>query len=327
MKCLAFFAIMPLFAAAAPLPRLGLTGPVGPTVANPRTVASLRIDKPGLYENLIVDANFADTIAVRITADHVTLKNCEIKNTRKNGLEIYAADVTIENCNIHHCLAGTFADQKDAHGITGQPTRLTVKNCQIAYVSGDCLQFDPGRKPWSDVTIDHCHLYTAPLDADAAGFKKGQIPGENALDTKQLASNPRSKITLQNSLVHGFKSKPDGGQIDNAAALNLKNNVQALVDNCTFYDNDICLRLRGPGPGKTKPAKPDKDYGGAHVTVTDCRFYDSHLALRLEDNLDHFTLTRPAFGKGITRKIKQVKTHLNLPLADEQQAPPLSVGH
>jgi hypothetical protein len=101
------------------------------------------IDKPGVYENYLIDADWADADAVRIKADRVTLRRCEIRNGKRDAIEVYANDVVIEDCSIHHFLAGTFADQKDAHGITGRPTRLTVRNCDIGYLSGDCLQFDP----------------------------------------------------------------------------------------------------------------------------------------------------------------------------------------
>jgi len=33
-----------------------------------------------------------------------------------------------------------------------------------------------------DVTIENCKLFTGPLPADAGAFKKGEQPGENALD-------------------------------------------------------------------------------------------------------------------------------------------------
>jgi hypothetical protein len=313
LPCLLAPSTIPASPATQPA-TVGLTAPIGPW-NNPKRVASLRIDKPGLYENYIVDADFADVDAVKITADNVTLRNCEIKNARKDGIEVYGSDVTIENCKIHHLLAGTFNQQKDAHGITGRPTRLTVRNCEIAYVSGDCLQFDPGRGKWSDVLIENCRLYTGPLPEDAAGFKKGEQPGENALDTKQKSANPRSRIIIKNSLIHGFRK---GGQIGNLAALNLKNHVHATVENCTFYDNEIALRLRGPGkPGKQSPE------GGAHVTVTDCRFYHTDTAIRAEDNLEQLTLLRPAFGEGVTQKLKQVSSSKKIQLPPEQPAPPL----
>src|ERR1044071_249028 len=102
---------------------IGLTGPVGPRRATiPKQ--TLRVDKPGVYEDLLIDAQWADTDAVHIRADQVTLRNCEIRNALRDGVEVYGSDILIENCHIHHLLAATFVNQKDAHGITGRPTRL-----------------------------------------------------------------------------------------------------------------------------------------------------------------------------------------------------------
>jgi hypothetical protein len=286
-------------------PAAGLSGPVG-VQGEPKRVRALVIDKPGVYENYLVDAEFRDVDAVRITADGVTMRNCEIRNGTKDGIEVYAADVTIENCKIHHFLAGTMAEQRDAHGITGRPTRLTVRNCEIGYVSGDCLQFDPGRGMWGDVVIEHCRLFTAPLAADAAGFKKGDRPGENALDTKQLAKNPRSKITIRDCLIHGFAK---GGQINNCAGLNLKNHVEAVVERCTFYDCEIALRLRGP----------DEKNGGAAVTASDCTFDDVDVAIRTEDALKDCKITRPRFGPSVKQKHKNAgKAAVGFQMTEEQ---------
>ena len=171
---------------ASPPP--GLTGPVG-TDGSPKRVSRLILDTPGVYENYLVDAEWGTRQAVKIMADGVTLRNCEIRNNRHNAIGVFAKDAVIENVRIHHMLKGTFKDQQDAHGITGRPFNLVIRNCEIFYVSGDALQFDPGRDPWDNVTVEHCVFWTGPLPADAAGFKKGERPGENALDTKQDNGN------------------------------------------------------------------------------------------------------------------------------------------
>ena len=38
--------------------------------------------------------------------------------------------------------AATGKEQHDAHGITGRPTNLTIRNCDIGLTSGDSIQFD-----------------------------------------------------------------------------------------------------------------------------------------------------------------------------------------
>ena len=110
-------------------------------------VQRLSITKPGVYENILVDGEWADGTLVKITADGVTLRNCEIRNGTHNAVTVYARDVVIESCKIHHALSGTYAEQHDAHGITGRPTNLTIRNCDIGLTSGDAIQFDPGRAP------------------------------------------------------------------------------------------------------------------------------------------------------------------------------------
>lgn len=290
-------------------PTFGLTGAVG-HLDNPKRVDALTIDKPGVYENYLIDTNFAARDAVRIKADNVVLRNCEIRNGRQDAIEVYAADVLIENCKIHHFLAGSFKDQKDAHGITGRPMRLTIRNCDIGYVSGDCLQFDPGRGPWDQVLVENCRLFTAPLPQDAAGFKKGEQPGENGLDTKQSAKNPRSRLTLRHCIVAGFAKN---GQISNMAALNIKNHVDVRVENCLFIDNEIALRLRGPG-------KADNAYGGAHATIADCYIYRTDVAFRIEDNLKDLAILRPRIDKTVRREFHFVGSAAMTP-TDPQPAP------
>ena len=178
----------------------------------------------------------------------------------------------------------------DAHGVTGSPQNLVIRNCDIGLVSGDSIQFDPGRRPWDNVLVERCTLWTGPLPADAAGFKRGQRPGENAIDTKQLASNPRSRITIRRCLLHGWNQP---GQISNLAALNLKNNVAVTVEHTLLHDNEIAFRLRGG----------DGEYGGALVTITDCAVYDSSIAIRAEDKIPNLKIHRLGIAPTVKSKL------------------------
>src|SRR5688500_2808576 len=204
---------------------------------NPKRVQRLVIDKPGVYENFLVDGEWGGSTLVKINADDVTLRNSEIRHGKHNAVTVYAKNVVIDSCKIHHLLAGSFGKQQDAHGITGRPTNLTIRNCDIGMVSGDCIQFDPGRGAWDNVLVESCTLWTAPLRIDAAEFKQGERPGENAVDTKQQVTNPRSRLTIKNCLFYGWNQP---GQIGNMAALNLKDHVRVTVLNCIFRDNEIC---------------------------------------------------------------------------------------
>jgi hypothetical protein len=257
---------------------------------NPKRVDRLSIKTPGVYENILVDGKWGDSTLVKIVSDDVTLRHCEIHSGRHNAVVVAGKNLVIESCKIHHALAGTFKDQKDAHGITGRPTKLVIRNCEIGMVSGDCIQFDPGRGAWDEVIVENCTFWTGPLELDAAGFKRGERPGENGIDTKQRTSNPRGRLTIRNCLFQGWKQP---GQVSNLAALNLKNHVDVKVENCLFRDNEICLRLRG-GEG---------DYGGALVSIERCAVYDSGVAVRVEDKIRDLKIRNLGIGGGIEKKL------------------------
>jgi hypothetical protein len=301
-------------AQAAESPTFGLIGPVGPQ-GTPQKPPAMRgrwdITQPGVYENFLVDPDFEDFDAIRVRANGTTLRNFEVRNGRQDAIEVYADDVRIESCRIHHFLAGSFQNQVDAHGITGRGARLTVRNCEISHCSGDAWQMDPGRGEWSDVVLEHCDISMGPLQKDMAGFKAGQAPGENGVDTKQSVDLPRSRLTIRNCVFHGYRAS---GYIGMPAALNLKDHVEVLVENCLFYDNFVAVRLRGPG-----------SRGGAQVTLKDCWFYDCDLAIRLEDRAQALRIVRPHFGSGVKRRFQQVGGAPPGAMIDEgQDAPALT---
>jgi hypothetical protein len=267
---------------------VGTQGTIG-APAGAKVVNRLEITKSGVYENLIIDGKFASGNLVKITADNVTVRNCEIRHSSGNGIGIFGTKVVIEKCRIHHLLNGTFEDQQDAHGISGRWGDVVIRNCDISYPSGDCIQFDPDRKSNGKVVVENCTLWTGPLSADLAGFKAGQRPGENAVDTKVKSVGPRCELIIRNCHLHGWNQP---AQIDNVAALNLKENVNAEVTHCVFQNNEIAIRARGPG-GR----------GGAHVVVSDCAIYDSQTGVRAEDKLEVLKLTSLGFAGDIARRV------------------------
>lgn len=267
---------------------VGVQGPVG-CGKNPKKVSRLQITKAGVYENFLVDSHWADGNRVKITANDVTLRHCEIRNAGGNGVGVFGMNVLIEGCKIHHCLAGTFKQQRDAHGITGRWGNVTIRNCEIYHVSGDCIQFDPDRRSAGRLLVENCTLYAGPLPADSAGFKRGQRPGENAFDSKTPPTGPRCKLEFRNCLMHGWNQP---GQISLLAALNIKENVDAVITRCLFQDNQVCFRLRGP-----------TRRGGAQVSIDDCAIYDSMVGVRMEDGLRNLRINRLGVGSGIDRKI------------------------
>lgn len=276
---------------SVPSKSVGTRGMVG-CLENPQLTSRLEISKPGLYENIRIDAGGRGGNIVKITADDVILRNCEIFNGTGNGIGVFGTRVLIENCRIHHLLAGSYEDQHDAHGITGRWGDITIRNCDISYTSGDSIQFDPDRQSHGSVIIEDCRLWTGPLEEDAPGFKAGQRPGENAVDTKVPPGGARSKLVIRNCHFHGWNQP---SQIENMAALNLKENVDAEIIHCVFEDNEIALRLRGPGKN-----------GGARVTVVDCAIYDSQIGVRAEDKIEFLKIDGLAFGGGVTERIRFV---------------------
>jgi hypothetical protein len=126
------------------------------------------------------------------------------------------------------------------------------------------------------------------LPAAAAGFNKGDVPGENALDTKANVhpSSWKGTITLRDSVFYGFD--PKGAYIGNRAALNLKNQITGVVERCTLYDNEIGFRIRG-GTGAT---------GGVDgLLIKNTVLYRNQYHARLEDDCKNVSFLHNTFGQ------------------------------
>ncbi len=171
--------------------RIGTQGAIG-CGPDAKQVKRLVICEPGVYENILVDGAWGDSTLVKIKADDVTLRNCEIRHGRHNAVTVSAKNVVIESCRTHHVLAGSFKQQKDAHGITGCPTNLTVRNCDIGWTSGDYIQFDPGRGAWDQVLIENCTLYDSLVAVRAED-------GIENLKLRRLGVGAGIRRTLQNA--------------------------------------------------------------------------------------------------------------------------------
>lgn len=282
------------------------------TLANPKVVERLEITEPGIYENILVDGNWQGGNRVKITADGVTLRHCEIRNVSGNAIGIFGNKTVIEFCKIHHCLAGNFKEQTDSHGISGRWGDTIIRNCEIAYTSGDSVQFDPDRQSTGTVTIENCTFWTGPLPEAAAGFAKGERPGENAIDTKTPDGPERCKLIVRNCYFHGWQQP---AAIANAAVFNLKETVEAHITGCVLGDCEIAFRLRGPGRNKE----------GALVTIEDCAIYNAEVGVRAEDLLRGLTIRNLAFGEGVKEKYRFASQGLGEGYVNEGEttAPPL----
>jgi hypothetical protein len=95
---------------------------------------------------------------------------------------------------------------------------------------------------------------------------------------------------VRNCVFYGWNQP---GQIGNMAALNLKNHVEARIENCVFRDNEICFRVRG-GTG---------EYGGALVTIENCAVYESQVAVRAEAGIRDLKIHRMGLGAGIVTRL------------------------
>ena len=255
-----------------------------------------------VFENLILDGNYndRDVVVIRDGADSTVIRNCEIRNGTRDGVDISDADwLLIENCEIHHMLNGSYSDQKDAHGVTGGAMRyLTIRGCNIHHVSGDCYQSDPDRKLnpiWDHILIEDCDMWTGPLTEDAARWKKYEIPGENVVDTKVRKpgssgmpvdaevedSIPRPHLVLRNVRAWGYTR----GYIGNRAVFNLKEKVEVELDRVVVHDSEVAFRLRG-------------SLGGAHVKVTNSLIYNCEYAIRAEHGVKNVRFYNCTFGEG-----------------------------
>ena len=222
---------------------------------------------------------------------------------------MFGTKVVIENCRIHHLLHGSFKQQQDAHGITGRWGDVTIRNCDISYVSGDCIQFDPDRKSQGSVVIEDCHLWTGPLPAAALGFRAGERPGENAVDTKTKPDGERCKLTIRNCYMHGWNQP---AQIGNVAALNLKENVDAEITHCVFSDNEVAFRVRGPGTrGGARSASTlalcttRRSPSGPRTRSSSSRSADSRSGKGVAERIRFVPAkSKPAFGSGSTGEIE-----------------------
>jgi len=227
------------------------------------------------FENLVLDGRFATkarAIKGGREAHQLVVRNCEIKNFTRHAVDLDGADCVVENCHIHHILWWNEGERDDAHGIVCMfASNLLVRNCNVHHVSGDCFQCDRGK--WQDLRIEDCEFWDGPLEADMAGFKKGDLAAENAVDTKLGMAKPRGRLVLKNSKFHGFRTK----FIPVAAALNLKENIDVVVDGCEIRDSHVALRLRGHSKGAVM-----------WPTIVNCVIRDCDLAVRHEDRLGNF---------------------------------------
>ena len=261
------------------------------------------------FEDLIFDGQFgtADVLDINDDAHHLNLLSVEIRNSGRDCIDMGApTGVRITNSSIHHCLHYDSGDEsrQDAHGIVaGAVQDLQITDTDIHTFSGDGLQLGPSREEpgWNDVVITGSRIWLEPLAEDVNGFFAGQVPGENAVDTKTPAGGERANLTIEDTEVWGFR---DGVDFSNQAALLLKENVNAVVRRTHIHSSEIGLRVRGPSD-----VRPE----GAHVRVVSSVIEAVDVAVRYEDDIEKLDLWHVTFGAAIDEMFRDVS-------ADETEA-------
>ena len=239
-------------------------------------------------DGLVFDSRYGDCTCVRVSGRGVHVLGCEVRRPGSadgkgggDGLQFFdSSDCLVERCHIHHCLATAGGERVDSHGVRFTHSRdMTVRDCVIDLVSGDCVQVDPNRREWDNVLIEGCKLSGGKVAAGDPfahpGFPAGGYTSENAIDTK-CPGTGRPKITVRNCEVYGFR-----GPIGNAAAFNIKEECEAVIDRCTISDSEIGLRLRGP----------------ARVRVANCVLHDNDTHCRYEDRIPALHIAHCTFGR------------------------------
>lgn len=251
-------------------------------------------------EGLVLDGNYGpdDAVVVDDAGTGFTLRRATVRRSGRDCIDLRnVSDVTIEQSLVHHCLwasapaCAAEACRSDAHGIVGGAVQnLVIRDTEIHTFSGDAFQVDPGRgtPSWTDVTIERCHIWLAPLAVAEGGYAAGVVPGENAVDTKTPPSVAEpARIVIRDSVMSGFGS----GLIGNMAAFNLKENVAALVERVTVSGSEIAFRLRGATSSAPR---------GAQVTLRNVVVHDVAVAVRYENDIVPVRIENVTFGNGIT---------------------------
>lgn len=173
----------------------------------------------------------SDAFRLRSDADFIIIRNCEIRNGQRDGIDIAAgaSDNLIEYNVIHNF----FKNGADAHGIVTNPgvLRLQVRNNTIYDCSGDCIQLyasdsDPISSYSKDLVISGNQFYTSLGTAS-----------ENALDFKGVDG-----CLVADNEMWGFQNKTVVVQ---------KGCRNLVFDANIIRDGERGIEFRGEG-GKTQ---------------------------------------------------------------------------
>ena len=207
----------------------------------------------------------SDAIRIRGDARGCIIRNNEIRNGRRDAIEVNSgSDHLIENNVIHDFF---WQRGKDAHGIVTDPgvLRLTIQNNTIYDVGGDCVQLyasgsDPISSYSKDITIRGNIFYTTrSADSENALDFKG-VDGALVADNEMYGFNNKAvvvqkgcrNIVVERNIIRDsdrgieFRGENGKGQENITVRHNVIYNIANYfavkfdwVDNVTFVNNTI----------------------------------------------------------------------------------------
>jgi len=167
-----------------------------PLIATSETMLTLDEDY-WLIKGLVFDHQGASRDAIKISGRNITLRNCVIRNGKRDAIDGDGGseNITIDNCVIHDFV---WEPGRDAHGIVVSPgaRRWKITNNTIYNCGGDCVQIyaddgTPVEDYAKDFTIAGNIFYTTLGDAS-----------ENALDFKGMDG-----CLVDGNEMYGFENK------------------------------------------------------------------------------------------------------------------------
>lgn len=253
---------------------VSLVGEPGAELHAPKDLvadAFLTVDAAGVrIQGVVFDGKFADCQAIRSlrNSQNLRIEECEVRYWSKNGVELDGTDLVVSKCRIHHCLSTSDGKPDEVHGVvTTNAKGLRIEGCRISNCSGDSIQADRGS--WQEIEIVDCDLFLEPLAESMRGFKKGDLVGGNAFDTKRDARFPLGIVLIENCRMWGFDRSNDDGAW---AALYLRENVEVTVKGCSVDRSQVGCRMVAVRNGAALVCH-----------IEDCKFTNCEAALRFED--------------------------------------------
>ncbi|MCB9502124.1 MAG: right-handed parallel beta-helix repeat-containing protein [Deferribacteres bacterium] len=220
-----------------------------------------------VMNGLLIDHGGASEDAINIRGNYNTIINCEIRNGKRDAIEINSGvGHRIENNVIHDFV---WQPGKDAHGIVTDPgiKDLTIIGNTIYNCGGDCIQlYASGSDPISDysknVDIINNILYTtlgssSENGLDFKGIDGGSIVGNEIYgfeDKAVVVQKGCRNLLFESNIIHDnqrgmeFRGENDKSQENMVIRYNVIYNVSDYyavkfdwVDNVEFVNNTIAF--------------------------------------------------------------------------------------